>query len=194
MEHIRICYTDIILQDFGDGKGKVIISDDDYGYDFSYYWGAMGKDTSLKQFLQEINTDYFVNKLSHHIKGPINVRATFVALRKHIQECFRYELPWYEHMEFQKDFREKLKIFQKEVRSDIEFITGIQNFHNYLEYYLIDDFAERSRIEKLFKDIFSNCEPWYFVEYDIHREDLFLTKLHPKLKKALSEPVQLCLF
>ena len=194
MENIRIGYTDIILQDFGDGKGKVIISDDDYGYDFSYYWGAMGKDTSLKQFLQQINTDYFVGKLSHHIKGPINVRKTFTALRKHIQECFHYELPWYEHMEFQKDFREKLKRFQKDVCSDTEFVTEIQNFHDCLDYYLIEDSAEEKRMEKLFEDIFSNCEPWYFVEYDIHREDLFLTKLHPKLKKALSEPVQLCLF
>lgn len=194
MEHIRIDYTDIILQDFGDGKGKIIISDDDYGYNFSYYWGAMGKDTSLKQFLQEINTDYFVGKLSSHTKGPLNVRKTFVALRKYIQESFKYELPWYEHVKFQKDFRERLKYFQKSIGHETEFIIGIEDFHNQLDYYLIEDRAERERIETLFKSIFYNCEPWDFVENDPHPEELFLSRLHPKLKKALSKPVQLCLF
>lgn len=194
MEHIKIDYTDVIIQEFGDGKGKIIISNDNYGYNFSYYWNAMGKNTSLKQFIKQIDTDYFVNKLSHNIKGTINVRATFVALRKYIQECFQYELSWYEHMEFQKDFRKKLKVLQKEICSDTEFINRIQNFHDCLDYFLIKDSKERKIIIKLFEDIFKNCEPWYFIEYNIHPEELFLIRFHSKLKKALSKPIQLCLF
>jgi len=194
MEHIRIDYTDIILQEFGEGKGKVIISNDDYGYNFSYYWGAMGEDTSLKQFLQSIDTGYFVGKLCTHTKGPMNERKTFVALRKYIQECFKYELPWYDHMEFQKDFREKLREYQKTISSETEFIMGITSFCDSLNFYLIDDSKERERLENLFKDIFSNCEPWSFIENDPHPEEVFLKKLHPKLKKALGSSVQLCFF
>ena len=50
MEHFRINSTDIILQDFNKGEGKIIISNDSFGYNFSYYWGAMGKNTILKAF------------------------------------------------------------------------------------------------------------------------------------------------
>jgi len=194
MEHIRIGYTDIILQEFGDGKGKIIISDDDYGYDFSYYWGAMGKDTTLKSFLKKINSDYFVNKLSHNLKGPMNVRKTFVALRAYIQECFQYELQWFEHIEFQRGFRKELRNFQKEVGCDTQFIQEIQDFHNRLDFYLIKERYEQEKFEKLFKDIFSYCEPWGFIVYDTHPEEVFLEKLHAKLKEELSRPVQLCLF
>lgn len=194
MEHIRIDYTDIILQELGDGKGKIIISNDDYGYNFSYYWGAMGKDTTIKQFIQQINSDYFVGKLSSGKKGPMDVRKTFVNLRASIKEDFQYELKWYEHMEFQKDFREKLREFQQEVSCDHEFMQRINCFTDELDFYLIDDRGERERIEKLFKDIFSQSEPWNFIEYETPREEIFLKKLHAKLKKVLLKPVQLCLF
>jgi hypothetical protein len=194
VEHIRINHTDIILQEFGDGKGKIIISDDEYGYDFSYYWGAMGKDRTLKDFIKSINSDYFVNKLSHNIKGPLNSRKTFRALRKYIQECFKYELQWYDHVEFQKDFRRRLKDFQRNVTCDMEFVQEVQEFHNKLDYFLIKDNREMERVEKLFKDIFAYCEPWYFLDFDTHPEEIFLEKLHIKLKEKLSNPVQLCLF
>lgn len=194
MEHIRIGSTDVVLQDLGDGKGKIIISDDEYGYDFSYYWGAMGKDTTLISFIQSLSSDYFVKKLSHNIKGPFDARRTFSALRKYIQECFQYELKWYEHMAFQKDFRKKLKQLQKEVSCADEFVFRLKSFSNELDFYLIEDRYERERLEKLFEDIFSNSEPWYLIEHETHNEELFLEKFHYKLKEKLSKPVQLCLF
>ena len=194
MEHIRIENTDVIFQEFGDGKGKIIISNDDYGYNFSYYWGAMGKDTSLAQFVQSINSDYFINKLSSSRKGDFDAYSTFVNLRRYIQECFEYELPWYDHMEFQKDYRKKLKEFQKTIASEKSFIDHITSFHNSLDYYLIKDSRERERVENLFRDIFSDCEPWHFTECEPHPETIFLKKLHVKLKRVLSKPVQLCLF
>ena len=194
MEHIRIGSTDVVLQDFGDGKGKIIISDDEYGYDFSYYWGAMGKDTTLVNFIQSLNSDYFVKKLSHNIKGPLNIRGTFSELRRHIQECFQYELKWYEHMAFQKDFRKKLKQLQKEVSCADEFVFKLESFCDELDFYLIEDRHERERLENLFKNIFSNSEPWYFIEHETHIEEIFLEKFHSKLKEKLSKPVQLCLF
>ena len=193
MERIRVGHTDVIFDEIGDGAGKIIISNDDYGYNFSHYWGAMGKDT-LKQFVCSIDTGYFTNKLCSHINGPMNVKKTFVGLRKSIQESFEYELEWYQHLEFQKDFREKLKKFQKEVSCREEFVNRAMSFHKELNYYLIEEDYERERIEELFKGIFSQCEPWTFLEYNPHPEQLFLEKLHVKLKKVLSKPVQLRLF
>jgi len=48
METIRIDTTDVILRDDAPGKGKIMISDDGWGYNFSYYWGAMG--SGIKEF------------------------------------------------------------------------------------------------------------------------------------------------
>lgn len=194
MEKIKLGKTDVIFQEFGDGKGKIIVSDDEYGYNFSYSWGAMGKDTTLKQFVKSVGSDYFVKKLSNNVKGTMNVRKTFINLRTYIQECFEYELKWYEHMEFQKDFRERLKTLQKHVNYEHEFIDKVMSFHNQLDFYLIKNRNEMQRLEDLFKDIFNQSEPWHFIVNETHPEEIFLTKLHAKLKKTLSKPVQLCLF
>jgi len=194
MEHIRIGHTDVILDEFGDGKGKIIISNDECGYDFSYYWGAMGESTTLKQFIQRIGSDYFVGKLSHRTKGKMNVRKTFARLRADIKESLQGELQWYEHMEFQKHFREALREFQSGIVEENEFIRRVQDFYTELNFYLIQDRGEREKLECLFKDIFPQSEPWRFIIHDAHPEDIFLEKLHAKLKKALAKPVQLCLF
>lgn len=60
MELIEIGNTDVILQDLGKGRGKIIISDTDRG-SFSYYWGSMG--TNLKEFIKGLNADYFCGKM-----------------------------------------------------------------------------------------------------------------------------------
>lgn len=148
---------------------------------------------TLKDFIKSINSEYFVSKLGHNIKGPINVKKTFRNLRSYIKENFEYELPWYEHMEFQKDFRNKIKDLQNNVSEENYFINKVNQLYFELDYSLIED-DDRERLEILFKDIFSQAEPWTFIVYDIHPEELFLAKLHVKLKKKLSKPVQLCLF
>jgi hypothetical protein len=124
----------------------------------------------------------------------MNVRKTFRNLRKQIQQDFQYELPWYVHMEFQKEFREKLKEFQKQVCTSFEFIDRAQSFNKELDFSLIKDNSQREALEEFFEDIFSQSEPWNLINFDIHPEDAFLEKLHAKLKKTLSAPVQLCLF
>jgi hypothetical protein len=193
MEHIRIENTDIIFQEIGDGKGKIIISDDEYGYNFSYYWGAIPKGKTLKQFIQSSNCDYFVNKLSHKIKGPIDSHKTFVKLRAYIQECFKYELRWFEHMEFQKDFRKKIKKLQNEVSCEAEFIEKIDSFYWELDFYLIKDETEKERVRALFSSMLAHVPSREFIKNKTSKEDIFLEKLHKKIKKALSKPVQLCL-
>ena len=97
-------------------------------------------------------------------------------------------------MNFQKNFRECLRNFQKNVVNETEFILEIQKFPDVVDYYLIEDFKERERVEKLLKSIFDNSEPLGFVVNNIHSEDLFLKKLHLEIKKVLSKPVQLLLF
>ena len=43
LTHYRLDYTDVILQDYEDGKGKIIISNDDRDINLSYYWIVTGK-------------------------------------------------------------------------------------------------------------------------------------------------------
>jgi len=90
METIRIGLTDVIFKDEGEGKGKIIVSNDDWGYNFSHYWGAMG-DRNLKQFVSEINTSYFVDKLSVRRNGDLDVKKTFTNIRKRIREALSEE-------------------------------------------------------------------------------------------------------
>jgi len=61
MDHIRVGSADVMLQDFGKGKGKIVISDDRNNYTFSHIWNAMGEN-GLAEFLTKIDEDYFVGK------------------------------------------------------------------------------------------------------------------------------------
>jgi hypothetical protein len=183
MESFRIGTTDVILQDYEDGKGKIIISDDDFGYDFSYYWGAMGENTNLKKFITSINSDYFVNKLGPHSQGPIDSKRTMRNVRRFIRE--EMDLPWYKHLEFQKDMREKLNDFQNEIYTDYQFAEEWNSLVDYrLDYYLIEDRFDREEIESAFKGI---CEQWYFIEYETHPENVWLNNFHKKLVKYFNK-------
>lgn len=186
---IQIENTDIILQDYGHGKGKIIISDTDWGYDFSFYWGAMGKDTTLAEFICHINWQYFVDKLSKRRKGDFDSKGTFRNIRKYIREEISHELPWYKHMEFQKNMREELNIWQNECDSESTFINSwVYFFEHRLNYDLIEDEYDRKEIESHFKSI---QEYWNFIEYEIPRENIWLKHLHRKLKKHLQQTYQL---
>jgi hypothetical protein len=181
METLRIDKTDVILKDYDDGQGKIIISNDDFGYNFSFYWGSMGKNTNIKKFLQETNSSYFVNKLGLCGDGDIDVKRTVRNIRKYIRE--EMDLPWYKHMEFQKDMRERLNNLEGIIYSPDNFVYVWDNFVKYsLDYYLIDDKFEREEIESAFKGI---CEPWYFIANKEHRENIWLDKFHEKLVKHL---------
>jgi hypothetical protein len=175
METIRIGYTDIIFMDEGPGKGKIIISDDDWGYNFSYYWGAMGKET-IKEFVSTINTSYFIGKLCPSMKGPLDVKT--------IKEAFEDNgYGWYKHLEFQKDMREVINDMQSEVYDDRDLVDSLDNLKHRLSFYLIDDRYDRQDIQSIFDDMW--CECWYMFEYEEPREHKFLAELHKKIKKHI---------
>lgn len=180
MISFRIDYADVILQDFGNNKGKIIISDDDWGYNFSYYWGSMGK--NLIDFLLGLNSDYFCYKLGPSEKGPINVKKTMSNVRKEI----RQELPWYECVEFQKDMRLELKLLESEVYDQNDFVESMYDFPKRLDYNLIDnEFRKRDIVDTIYS-IFET-EPWNFIVYEEHKQIKYLSNFFPKLKKTLNE-------
>lgn len=185
METIRIGLTDVIFKDEGVGKGKIIVSNDDWGYNFSHYWGAMG-DRHIKQFVAEVNTDYFVNKLSTRLNGDLDVKKTFRNIRKRIREALAEEgISWYKHMDFQKDMREEINRLQSEVCSDQQLVSELSDFHSRLNYYDIEDRYDRQTVESVFRGVFDEC--WHMFEYQEPRENLFLADLHKKLVKVLKK-------
>lgn len=180
----KIDSADIILNDLGGGQGKIIIADTSWGYNFSYFWGAMGMD--LIDFLIKINAGYFTGKLGPTAQGDINVRKTMASVRKGLKEYFYSEYPWYVEKEFQSELRYQLKEMEDEGFESVDhFISSINRFSDDLNYYLINDRHDRERIKKLIKD--SLNEPWYFIVHDEHRQNIYLTKLHKKLVKVLKK-------
>lgn len=178
MEYLKIEHTDIFLDDQGNGRGKIIISNTS-GYNFSYYWGSMG--SSLKEFLCDIDSGYFINKLCRN-DSVFCGRSTVKAIRKLIKTDYSWELPWYKHMEFQKELRVKIKDLEN-CSSNDEFVHIALNIPDSLDYYLIEDKYDRKDIEGVMKSIFS--EPWYMIETKPSDEARFLESLHKKLRKVL---------
>lgn len=177
IQKIRIGNTDIFLEDMGEGKGKITVSDT-YGYNYSMYWGAM--EGTLSEFIKRINSDYFANKLSGAADSQVfSSKLTFRELRKHIRTEI---LPWYKHMEFQKDMREKINDFEQECESEEGFVNSWPWFIRGLNYYLIDNRFDRENIEDEFKSI---IEPWHFIHTEESPAYKWLKNLHIKLKKQL---------
>lgn len=181
---LKIDNTDIFLEELGENKGKITISDT-YGHNYSMFWGAMGG--TLKEFICRINPEYFVDKLlGVRSSQCFDVKNTFAELRNHIKN--EMGLPWYQHQEFQKNMREVIKDFQEaceEANSEEYFVNCfINQFVSRLNYYLIKDDYERDRWEKEFNSI---SEPWNFIQTKESPKCIFLTELHEKLIKKLSQ-------
>jgi len=178
----KINNADVILDDQGDGKGKIIIADLNYGYNFSYYWGAMGN--SLNDFLIRINSDYFADKLGPYTAGSINTRKTLTLIRKSLKEYFYSEFPWYVEKDFQQHLRDELKAIEKEgFISDDHFMLIMGRFGDDLNYYLINNEYDRKRAKEAIKCALN--EPWYFINHDEHKEITYLKRFHSKLVKKL---------
>lgn len=180
MEVIRIDETEIFLDDKGDGKGKITISNT-YGYNFSYFWGAMGK--PLKDFLLSINEDYFVNKLANEPLA-FDAKLTAKEVRKYIRVDLSYDLPWYKYMEFQKGLREWIKGIEQ-VESEhtfVDYCYGIMNDYRINLYEL--DRWEQEEVRGILENTFKQ-EPWNFIQKGDSDEAVFLKKLFKKLKKEL---------
>lgn len=182
MERIKIGNTDVFLEDYGQGKGKIIISNT-YGYNFSYFWGSMG--SNLREFLLRINESYFIGKLCSNSNGDFSGRKTVKAIRKAMREhnsC--WEIPWYKYMDAQKELRELLK--------DLEQCNEINSFYyecksiidNYWGlHFSYDEKHEKEEFESNVEALFS--EPHYYFEYEDSNELIFLKRLFKDLQKEL---------
>ena len=173
--------TEIILQNYEFGQGKIIISNT-YGYNFSTYWGSMR--SSIEDFLLSINEGYFITKLSDPTdNGVFDPIGTVRNIRKYIREECKYDLPWYKHLEFQKSLRDELKEIERFCENEYEFVDYCQKFPNRLDYSSLDRYDEcevKSLIDSIFKQ-----EPWNFIEKCDSQKTKFLKKLFPKIKKHL---------
>ncbi len=185
IKHVKIDTTDVFFHNFEHGHGKLTISDV-YGHNYSHYWGAMGGD--LEEFILKINDDYFANKLmGSKTTQKMDVKKTFTSVRKYIRNEI---VPWYKHLKFQKDLREKLNNFQSECndRPSGEFFVDLFNssFVNRLDFYTINDYIDREEI----KEAFNNIEQWYFIQDTDNEEYIWLKQLHKKLKKSIKQGVK----
>lgn len=179
MKHIEIGNTDVFLEDLGNSKGKISITDTE-GYNYSYFWGAMGD--SLEKFLCRINEDYFAMKLRPMgDNGVIDLKLSVREIRKFIREEYAYELPWYKYMEFQKELREKLKEIEEYSYSEEDFVRRCSEIPNSCWYSL--DYKAEKEFVKIMECLFQ--EPWHFIVNGESKHTKFLKKLLPKIKKKL---------
>lgn len=179
MELINIGITDVILQDYEDGQGKIIISNLDHDYNFSYYWGAMGNNTNLKKFIKEVDSDYFANKLVGHLPQDIDVKATFANLRREIKDF----MPWYKHVEFQKEMRYEIRKYQQSVYSQESFVHLWDSFKSSLcPHFHIDSRSDALEVDAFFEGY---CEHWNLIVTKPPKAYNWCVDLHKKLKKQL---------
>jgi len=184
IQKIKIKGVDVLLENTAPNQGKIIVSDNN-GNNYSMFWGAMGK--PIEEFICVINSDYFASKLQGAERTQtFNVKQTFKELRKFIRT--ELDLPWYKHLEFQKDFREILKSFENECLEYPFDRFFVDNFNHYFSvlpnFYLINDKYECSRIENDFKSL---TEPWNFIQTSDSRSTIWLKSLHKKIVKKLSK-------
>ncbi len=172
---IRIKETDVFFDNQGDGRGKLTLSN--WRVSYSYYWGAMGSD--LQSFITRINSDYFASKLL----GTRNIycfcpKKTMRNLRAFIKE----EIPWYKHMGFQKDMREKINDYFSDCETSSDFVNSWNRFVDNLSYYEIDCRYDREEVESVFKDL---SEPWYLIGETTSQEYNWLKDFHGELVNHL---------
>lgn len=182
VEKLKIGDVEIYLEDFGEGKGKIILSNTN-GTSYSYYWNAMGG--SLKEFLSSLSGDYFARcLLGPNDRFVIDWKKTFAEVRRHIRN--ELSLPWYSNMEFQVEMRRRLNRFQRncvESNTAEYFVHGFDyDFVERLDFYLIEE--NREYLEKDFKRI---DEVWHFLVKKEGPEYLKLIDLLKKLQKILNK-------
>lgn len=186
IKKIKVGEIDVFLENFELGRGKLTISGSDRNY--SYFWGAMGG--TLENFILRLDGSYFANKLKpSYDEQVIDIKGTFRNVRTYIRE--ELYLPWYKHVEFQKDMREKLNYFQQECEEDwggqYTFINCFNTkFIDELDFRLIEDY-DRKYIERDFAGISEGLH--YFLETKESPTYDWLVSFLPKLKKAIKNAV-----
>lgn len=175
MNVLTVDQTEVILRDFEEGQGKIIIAG---GSDrsYSFYWGSMG--SSLRDFILSIDSGYFATKLCP--AGDYTIfcgKSTAKNLRRLVKET----LPWYEHMEFQKSVREAIRQVE-DFESEYQFFNWLNYYMTDLDFYTIDDRYDRQFLERDFETLFDS------TSIETRRSDQYqwLERFHSKLKRALS--------
>ena len=138
--------------------------------------------TDLKSFLKKIDNGYFVGKLMSSDKQQV-FSAKYTG--RNIRKIWKEEImPWYKHLEFQKDFREKLKYFLIDIQDSNHFVYEFDWFIRSLDYFLIDDHKERNEIEGLVRSVLGS-ECWYLIDTELSIEYKRLSDAFTELKKHL---------
>lgn len=176
MEVFKIGDNKVTLEDFELGKGQITINNN-YGGNYSYFWGAMG--STLRDFIQSINSSYFSSKMCVNM-FEFSAKKTKQNVRKLISE----ELSWYEHMEFQKDMREKINEHFDGCESSNDFVWAWSRFVDSLDFYLIEDRWKRDNIKSYFEGV---SEVWHLIGENYSQEYELLCKLHKDLVKAIKK-------
>lgn len=178
MKKITIETTDIFLDDKGEGRGKVTISDG-YRGAYNYFWGSMG--SSLEEFLCRINSDYFADKFcpnNYVFDGKSSVKN----IRRFIRTEMTIDLPFYKFMEGQKELREKLKELEN-CQNANEFVLRCGQIPNELMC-LGMDYHEEKEFRSILEGLFGG-EVWNFIGEKLSPTYLWLRDIHKELKKEL---------
>ena len=180
MNTIQVGNTEVILQNYDLGQGKIIVSDLDKG-SWSYYWGAMGGKT-IEEFLKQTNGDYFAGKLCNE-QYQFSAKNTARNIRQHIREEMNYDLPWYKFQSGQKELREKISDLEREASCKYEALNIIEHLHSSL-WCLDMSYEDGKEFLSIIETHFTQ-EPWWFLGEELSQEYIFLKKLHQKLIKKL---------
>lgn len=178
---IKIKETEVILQNYEHGRGKIIVSDL-YNGSYSYFWGSMSK--SLEDFLISINAGYFAGCLCRDIY-KFSGKATAKSLRKYFINEMSYAFPWYKHFKAQKQFRNILKDIER-CDNQYDALHYIESIHNEVDDFDNLDYYETQKMQQYLKDHFNN-EPWNFLDTEPSDNYIFLLKLHKELVKYLKK-------
>lgn len=174
----RISRTDVILYDYEPGKGKIIISNDDFDFNLSYYWGSMGEGYDLSKFLQKVSIGYFISKLGkRNESGEIDLKSTMTAVRKFIKEDTSWK--WYYSIESDKELRRELNEIQKYSYDDNDFVRRMSD----IDISYQGDRMYKHDFEMAIKSI--TCEPWHFIVRYKPPVNQWLSKFHPILVEFL---------
>lgn len=180
----RIFGTDVILQDYEDGKGKLILSNVDRDHNVSYYWGSMGQGYDLSKFILQTNNGYLISKLGERSgDGPINIKKTMANVRNFIKN----DSPWkfYYSPMSDKELRSDLNHIQKYTQDDRDFVDRMQQLDPC--YDDSDDMYNRG--EYYFDDTIQmlKTEPWHFIVRHSPDVNKWLSIFLPKLRLKLNE-------
>jgi hypothetical protein len=178
---IKINETEVLLQNYEHGRGKIIVSDL-YNGSYSYFWGSMSK--SLEDFLMSINAGYFAGCLCRD-KYKFSGKETAKNIRKYIKTEMSNEFPWYKHFNAQKQLREVLKDIER-CDNQNDALYEIESIYKKVDDFDNADYDESRRLENYIKDHFNN-EPWYFLDTEPSDDYIFLLRLHKDLVKQLKK-------